>query len=168
MCEIKRVKAKELFDLIQELLSQEGKAWLTVTGMSMYPFLRENKDAVELAKTSLEAIKKNDIVLIRRKTGEYILHRVLYKREAVFYIIGDAQRWVEGPISAEQLLAKVESVKRSGRIIKCEATAWKLITRIWLFLIPIRPLLIRGIGWIGVAKRHINSIREVKRLKNSG
>ena len=71
--------------------------------MSMYPFLREDKDKVELAMTSFSCIKKGDVVLIKRESGEYVLHRVLKKSMDHFYIVGDAQQWIEGPLLPEQL-----------------------------------------------------------------
>jgi signal peptidase I len=157
MCEIKRVKAAEMFSVIQELLSQGGKASIIVTGMSMYPFLREDKDSVELGQTSFKSIKRGDIVLIRRISGEYVLHRVLCKEKDVFYIIGDAQRWIEGPLKPEQLIAVVVSVKRRGYTISCKAVWWKVLTGLWLNMIPIRHWFLKAFERIGKLRRYIKN-----------
>lgn len=138
MRELVKVRADELFSLVDEILKNDEKAWITVTGMSMYPFLREGKDSVELSSIEYEAVKKGDIVLIRRKSGHYVLHRLLRKEKNCFYIIGDAQQWVEGPLGPEQLLAYVTSIKRGKRIINCSNIILKCAVNIWLALIPFR------------------------------
>ncbi len=145
MCEIKKIKAAEMFGVVKELLSQGTKAWITVTGMSMYPFLREDRDRVELAQGSFGSIKKGDIVLIKRVSGEYVLHRVLRKEKEVFYMIGDAQKWIEGPLLPEQLIAVVTSIKRGKHEISCNNLWWKALTGFWLRIIPFRHIALRGI-----------------------
>jgi signal peptidase len=148
MCQVKRVKSREIFPVIQELLNQGGKAWITVTGTSMFPFLREERDSVQLVQASYEDISKGDIVLILRKTGYYVLHRVIRKKDGMFFIIGDAQRWIEGPLLPRQLIARVESVKRGNRIIRCNTVWWRTLTGIWLNIVPLRFYILRGLRLI--------------------
>ncbi len=135
---IKLVKAAELFSLTSEILAQDGYAWITVTGMSMYPFLKEVRDSVELSKATFESIKKGDIVLIKRLNGVFVLHRVCKKKKECFYMVGDAQQWIEGPLVPEQILAKVTRIKRKGRIINCKNPILKACVTIWMFVLPIR------------------------------
>ncbi len=134
------MKAVDIFSITNDILNQGGQAWITVTGMSMYPFLTEGRDSVELSKTSFAEIKKGDIVLIRRLTGAYVLHRVLkiQRTKDCFYMIGDAQQWIEGPLAPEQLQAVVTSIKRKGRVIRCDSKLLKFCVSIWLLLIPVR------------------------------
>ena len=153
MCEIKKIKSAEMFPVIKEILEGGGSAWITVTGMSMYPFLREDEDCVELSSTSIDTIKRGDIVLIQRITGEYILHRVLRREKESFYIIGDAQQWVEGPLMPEQLIAVVTAVKRNKLQFTCQNKFWKLLVKIWINMIPLRHLFIKGIRFLGKVKR---------------
>jgi Peptidase S24-like. len=141
--ETKIVKAAELFGLTDEILAQGGRVWVTVTGNSMYPFLKEVRDSVELSKASFENIKKGDIVLIRRISGAYVLHRVLKKEDNCFYIIGDAQQWIEGPLKPEQLHAIVTRIKRKGQVFANNYPLLKLCVSIWLFVIPFRYRILR-------------------------
>jgi len=138
MCESIKVKAAELFCVIDEIIQNGSSAWITVTGMSMYPFLREDEDSVELSKISYDTVKKCDIVLVRRDCGGYVLHRILKKEKDCFYIIGDAQQWVEGPLKPEQLKARVIRIKREKHIIDCNNMLFKIASRIWMMLIPFR------------------------------
>jgi len=140
---IKLVKAAELFGLTSEILEHGGRAWITVTGMSMYPFLREGKDCVELAKTSFSGIKKGDIVLIKRMDGAFVLHRVCRKEKDCFYMVGDAQQWIEGPLAPDQLQAKVTKIKRNDRIIDCNNPILKACVSVWMLVIPLRYKIFR-------------------------
>ena len=134
----KLVKAAELFSLTSEILAQGGHAWITVTGMSMYPFLREAIDSVELSKASFASIKKGDIVLIKRMNGAFVLHRVFRKKKDCFYMVGDAQQSVEGPVLPEQLQAVVTKIKRKERTINCDNLLLRACVSLWMIVVPIR------------------------------
>jgi hypothetical protein len=153
MCEVRKIKSAEMFPVIKEILEGGGRAWITVTGMSMYPFLREDEDCVELSPTSIDTIEKGDIVLIQRVTGEYILHRVLRKEKDSVYIIGDAQQWVEGPVKREQLIAVVTEVKRNNISFTCQNGLWKILVRVWINMIPLRHIFLKGIRFLAKVKR---------------
>ena len=149
MCNVKRVKSAEIFPIVSEILTQGGHAWIVVTGVSMYPFLREDKDSVKLTATSFKEIKRGDIVLIKRETGEYVLHRVLRKAENSFYMIGDAQQWIEGPLMPKQLIAVVTAIKKGqSEAINCNNFVWKLLSGMWLNMIPLRHVVFKLIGVI--------------------
>jgi hypothetical protein len=143
MHKIKLIKANDLFPHVKELLKQEVRVRITVTGMSMYPFLRGNKDSVELKKTNFTDIKKGDIVLICRECGDYILHRVVKKDSSCFFIMGDAQQWIEGPLYPEQLQAKVAAIWRGNTRIDGSNIMLKLLTEAWDGLLPFRRMLIK-------------------------
>ncbi len=153
MCEVKKIKSAEMFPVIKEILEGGGRAWITVTGMSMYPFLREDVDSVELSPTSIDAVNRGDIVLIQRVTGEYILHRVLRRGKESFYIIGDAQQWIEGPLMPEQLIAVVTAVKRNKLQFSCQNKLWKLLVRVWINIVPLRHIFLKGIRFLAKVKR---------------
>lgn len=154
MHELKRVKAAELFPVIADIIKQEGSAWITVTGMSMYPFLRDGTDSVELSGTSFEKMKKKDIILIKREDGVYVLHRVLKKEMDRFYIIGDAQQWIEGPLKPEQIIAGVATIKRKQHIISCENKLYKIAVTLWMLLIPCRHIVFKLYGKFRSLTKH--------------
>ncbi|PYG89479.1 hypothetical protein LY28_00698 [Ruminiclostridium sufflavum DSM 19573] len=155
MCEVKKIKAAEMFPAVKEILGDGGRVWITVTGMSMYPFLREDEDCVELSPARIDTIKRGDIVLIQRVTGEYILHRVLRKEKDCFYIIGDAQRRIEGPLRAGQLIAAVTAVKRSNCRFACRNKLWKLLVAVWMNIIPLRRVIIKGLRFAARIRRAV-------------
>jgi len=159
MCQVRKVKSSELFPVIKEILSEGRTAWITVTGNSMYPFLREDIDSVKLSAASLETIKKGDIVLIRRLTGEYILHRVIRKEDDCFYMVGDAQRWIEGPLNPDQLIAVVTEIKRENRQFTCSNLLWRFLVGIWIKILPFRNYFIKAIRVFSKLKGRITSVQ---------
>ncbi|WP_041225767.1 S24/S26 family peptidase [Dehalobacter sp. CF] len=138
MHEVKRVSAAGLFSFVSELIKQGQTAKIPVSGNSMYPFLRDGIDSVEFTKGSFDQIKKGDIVLIQRTNGYYVMHRVFRKYKDCFYMVGDAQQWIEGPLFPEQLVAIVNTIWRKEKRILCSNTWLRILTKIWLILRPFR------------------------------
>lgn len=158
MHKVEYATANEIFPLIKELLDQGNAVKLTITGNSMYPFLRDGLDSVELE--AVHTLDIGDIVLIVREKGQYVLHRVIKVNRNSFYIMGDAQGWIEGPLKFEQTLAVVKKIWRRNNCIDCNSFKWKFISRLWIGSIPIRVILhksIRGFEIISGLFRKRNS-----------
>lgn len=143
MPEERRVKSAEMFPLVQEIFDNGGSARIIVTGMSMYPFLSENRDSVELIKSNFSDIKRGDIVLALRDSGQYFLHRIWRKKTDSFYLVGDAQTWIDGPYRPDQLIAFVRKVWRKERVIDCSSLWWRITGTAWLLLRPFRGYILR-------------------------
>lgn len=146
MNKVFKAKAEDIFAMAEHLFNNGNTVWIVVSGMSMYPFLREDIDMVELARTGLANIKNGDIVLIKRVSGEFVLHRVIKKSNSGIFIMGDAQQWIEGPVSEDQLKAVAINISRSSRIISCNNFMLKTLVRSWMLVIPIRYKLIKAFG----------------------
>lgn len=144
MCEVRYVKAGVMFPVISEILGTGKTARVTITGSSMSPFLRQGTDSVELAETDFQSIRRGDIVLIRRYNGQYILHRVLSKKKDCFFMVGDAQQFVEGPLRPNQLIAVAKAVYRKDWRISCDSFWYSAFSELWLLLRPMRYPIIRA------------------------
>jgi signal peptidase len=143
MLRVELKKSNKMFPVIQELLKEGKRVRLPVTGTSMYPFLMEERDSVELSYALFSEVKSGDIVLILRENGQYILHRVITKTENCFYIVGDAQQEIEGPLYPNQLIAVVISVWRMKEHIECSNLCWKTLSYVWVKLLPFRYFIMR-------------------------
>ncbi len=137
------VSMERLGQDIIPLLEEGYSLKLTVTGNSMYPFLRHKVDEVELKSLAGQSVKKGDIILFVRNNEEYILHRVVksVSNKRVF-VCGDAQSFLEGPIENIQMIARVTKVYRNNRVISCGGTAWKALSYMWIILLPLRSQII--------------------------
>ncbi|MCF8219361.1 MAG: S24/S26 family peptidase [Bacteroidales bacterium] len=125
------------------LLNDNYHIKLTIPGNSMYPFLRNNKDTIELKPAKFEEISKGDIVLIENDKGKYIIHRVYKRENQRFFIIGDAQRKIEGPFYPDNLIGIVCTIWRNDKQINMNGFIWKSLVKLWIFLIPLRPSILK-------------------------
>lgn len=139
----KLIKIDAMLPVMQEIMNNGQAVRLTVTGMSMFPFLRENIDSVELVKTSFDQLKVRQIVLIKRTDGAYVLHRVSKITADRFYMIGDAQMLPEGPLTPEQLIGAVDAVWRRNKRIPCGNPFLRLTVWCWMGLLRHRGRFLR-------------------------
>ncbi len=144
MSEIKEIKTDSMMPVIKNLLREGKGVRITVTGNSMYPFLRDKKDSVVLYSTSMDKVKAGDIILIKRKGGNYVLHRVILKGKQSVYILGDAQRRIEGPICSNQILAKAEVIYRGERKISVNHWFIRKLSLLWTVAIPFRKIIMKS------------------------
>lgn len=82
--------------------------------------------------------------MVRRTDGHYVMHRIIRKANDCFFIVGDAQQWIEGPLFPEQLVAVVSVIWRKDKRISCINSWWRLLSRLWLYLRPFRHFLLRA------------------------
>lgn len=144
MGEIRKIKAATMFPLIEEIIEQGQSTRITVSGNSMYPFLRDTLDSVEFSKANYTSLSRGDIVLIRRVEGTYVMHRVIEKNEDCFFMVGDAQEWIEGPLYQNQLVAVVTAIWRKDKRISCSNYLWRFLSSLWLVLRPFRNFIFRA------------------------
>ena len=143
MGEVKKIKAAEIFALASELIAQGQSTRIAVTGTSMYPFLRDIIDSVEVRRANFDSLSRGDVVIIRRRDGVYVMHRIIKATPQHIYIIGDAQQWIEGPISPDQLVGVVSAIWRKNKKILCTSRWWQIMSEVWLRLRPCRGLIFR-------------------------
>lgn len=128
---------------------------LSVAGTSMIPFLAGGRDRVLFKKPDRQ-LRVGDIILFRRDNGQYVLHRICRIKDGNYYAVGDAQTFIEGPIRPDQICGLVTMAERKGRFVKPEDPLWRFFEKIWIRVIPARPL---------VQRTYLTLSRLVKGLK---
>ena len=73
---------------IEKELELNGRCVIQTVGVSMEPLLHNRKSTVVIEKVEFP-LKKYDVVLFRRPTEEYVLHRVVKTAGDVYIIQGD-------------------------------------------------------------------------------
>ncbi len=130
----KAISFEELFPLISEKIA-EGKSFSFLAfGKSMLPFLKNGVDTVTLSpvKGNLE---KNDVIFYRRKSGQFILHRIVKILDnGEIWLCGDNQYFIEKGIYKDQVIAILTSVNRKGKDICLTSFMQKL----YLTYLPVR------------------------------
>ena len=139
---VRTIDPEELMPLLPQLLQQAQEVPLIISGNSMAPFLAHGRDTVYLSKLT-GPLKRGDMILYRRKTGQYILHRIYRVREGKYDLIGDGQLVIELGIGQEQILATVCAVRRKGKLLRMGNLCWEFYEHIWLALVPWRSRILR-------------------------
>lgn len=141
----KYLDTREYVSVLRELTESGREVSMQITGSSMSPFLIHERDTICFKKPDRE-LKKGDMVFFQRKNGQYVMHRIKKVRSEGYYIIGDAQTMIEGPIEREQIFAVITKVRRKGKWINPGDFWWEFFAHIWLHMIPLRHLLMRIMG----------------------
>ena len=72
----------------EEELDKKGILVYTNKGNSMYPLIRQGKDVLIIKKCNTR-LKKMDVPLYKRESGQYVLHRIIKVNENDYVIRGD-------------------------------------------------------------------------------
>ena len=112
---------------------------LVISGNSMSPFLVHGRDTVYLSRLDRPA-RKGDVLLYKRDSGAYILHRVYKADKDSYTMVGDAQTQLEQDIRPDQIIAIMTSVLRKGKLQKKGSFWWEFFEKLWIKIIPLRPM----------------------------
>lgn len=141
----------DLIPVIEETIASGGSIRFTVTGISMTPILINRRDSVVLSKP--DNIKKYDIVLHRRSNGDYILHRVIKRKGNTLTIAGDNEIQKERDVDISCVIGKVTSFTRKGKNYTGNEFWYKLYSRLWVMIFPIRYIVLDLFGLYQIKKR---------------
>lgn len=139
-------KSISLYKKIKPLLEEGQTIEIHPSGFSMYPLITSPSDSVIVCPIDKNPLKTGDILLYRRNSGLLVLHRICRIKKDGFYFTGDNQTEIEGPLQAQQLLAKVTHIRRKGHTFSTKHPIYRICSRIWLILRPVRPFISRPIG----------------------
>ena len=86
-----------------EALLQDGNIIrIRPQGYSMYPLFIPGRDEALIESVSADTVRKNDVVLYRRDQSILVLHRICKITAEGFFMVGDNQSEIEGPLRADQ------------------------------------------------------------------
>lgn len=139
------IPAAQWSSAIMPVLAAGHTLRLPFAGLSMFPLLVGGRDEVIIAAASGRHLKRGDIVLYARKDGTHVLHRIHHVKNSMYYMLGDAQTWIEGPIREEEVLAVVTELIRKEKTIRCSERGYRFISELWLLVRPIRPQIIKTV-----------------------
>ena len=105
----------EFFPQVVALLEKGQRVTIPVKGYSMLPFIRGDRDLVELVAADPAGVQRDDIVLFHYQ-GRWILHRVLHVAGNMATIQGDGvwRGWEVCPV--DQIHGKVSRILKKGTL----------------------------------------------------
>lgn len=141
----------------EEQLENEGYLVYTNVGHSMMPLLRERRDIIEIHKKGPERCKKYEVVLYKRN-GKYILHRILRVLPEGYLIAGDNNYFVERDITDADILGVMTRVLRDGKVILPFNPIYRLYIHIWCDVYPVRMAILRGKSLVSTYARRKRNV----------
>ena len=139
---------------IESTLAEYGTYASVTRGASMRPLFRTHRDMVILARPE-GLLSKYDVALY--KVGSmYVLHRVvgIDKTAGVYLVRGD-NTYAKEYIPFDKILAVLVSFNRKGKRREVADLSYRIYSRLWNFIYPIRFLLRKTRAFLGKIKRKI-------------
>ena len=126
----------------EEILARDGRLVYTTVGDSMLPLIRQGRDLLVIQKKA-GRLKKYDIPLYRRDSGQYVLHRVLKVRRDDYVISGDNRWKCEYGITDCHVIGVLTAIIRDGKEIPMCDGRLRLYAHLWCDLFPLRAGILR-------------------------
>lgn len=126
----------------EEQLEKDGILIYTNVGDSMMPLLRQHKDIIIIKKT-ISRLKKYDVPLYKRSSGQYVLHRILKVRPNDYVICGDNRWQIEYGITDQNIIGVLTGFIRDGKEISVTDKRYLLYVHIWCDFFIVRAFILR-------------------------
>lgn len=110
---MKKVKLIDLLPTINEKLQNGETFSFMPNGISMLPTIVGGRDPVTIKKPD-SRLKKYDIILYRRKSGQFVLHRIIGNDGENYILCGDNEARKEHGISHEAVIGVVTQYMQNG------------------------------------------------------
>lgn len=72
-----------------------------------------------------------------------VLHRIAKITPEGFFLVGDNQSELEGPLREDQIRGKLVAFVRKGKETSVTNPFYRLLSSFWLRMLPLRPLCFR-------------------------
>ena len=137
-----KIDTKIYLSFLKEMIEQNTDVSIVISGNSMSPFLVNQRDVIYLSKINRK-LKKGDLVLYQRLSGQYVVHRIVKVKKSGYYLAGDNQIAIEGPILDKQIFGLVTKVKRKGKWIEAGNFWWEFFEHVWIWVLTWRMIILK-------------------------
>ena len=132
--------AKSTFE---EQLAKSGKLIYTNKGDSMMPLIKQDRDLLVIEPVH-GRLKKYDVPLYKRDSGQYVLHRILKVRDNDYVICGDNRWSKEYGVTDRHIIGVLTAVIRNGREVSVNSRKYRLYVHLWCDLFPLRAFILKA------------------------
>lgn len=139
------IDTKEYVSVLKEQVDAGKEVAMKIAGNSMSPFLVHERDYI-IFSTPARELRKGDMVFYQRENGQFIMHRICRVATEGYYITGDAQQTMEGPVKRDQIFARITKVQRKGKWITSGDFWWDFFEKVWVNMIPCRRMILSLYG----------------------
>jgi len=140
-----------MISTFEDEIDKHGSIVYTNVGDSMMPLIKQGRDLLIITKPT-GRLKKYDIPLYKRDSGQYVLHRIMKVRQDDYLICGDNRYGMESGITDAHIIGVLTELVRDGKRISMQDKRYRLYVHLWCDFYIIRA----GIIFV---KNKISSIR---------
>ena len=137
--------------LIEDELEKHGTYASITRGISMRPLFKTHRDMVIIEKPR-RPLRKYDVVLYTGRKNKYTLHRIIAVRDDEYIIRGD-NTYKKEHVKKEDVIGILIEFNRKGKHGTVDSTSFKIYSRIWHYIYPVRFLFVKMRGLLGKIKR---------------
>jgi hypothetical protein len=131
----------DLVVLAEQLLLGGNTLSFRASGGSMRPFILDG-DILEIEPCQADRLRLTDILLYKNQNQRLLVHRLVAinrgLKEPEVTLQGDAFVISEAPIPVQQVLGRVITIRRGGKIIYLDSAIERQLARLWVALEPFR------------------------------
>ena len=109
----------------------------------MRPLIRQDRDILIIEKYE-GRLKKYDVPLYKRDSGQYVLHRVLKVRDSDYVICGDNRYSKEYGITDRHIIGVLTAIVRDGKEIPINDWRYRIYVHLWCDFFPIRAVILNA------------------------
>ena len=125
----------------EEEIRRKGKLVYTNVGDSMLPLIRQGRDILIISAVN-GRLKKYDVPLYKRDSGQYVLHRILKVRADDYVICGDNRWQREYGISDRHIIGVLTGIVRDGKEISVNDNRYRLYVHLWCDFFYVRAFIL--------------------------
>lgn len=125
-------------------LQKHGKIIYTNVGDSMMPLIKQGRDVLIISRKPQGRLKRYDIPLYQRDSGQYVLHRILKVRPNDYVICGDNRSHTETGITDRHIIGVLTGIIRNGKEISLNSFRYRFYVHLWCDFFIIRAFIIRA------------------------
>lgn len=127
----------------EEELRRSGKLIYTNVGDSMMPMLRQKRDLLIVEPRPEGRCRRYDVVLYKRPSGQYVLHRILKVRKDGYVLCGDNQWFLEQDVPDEWIFGVLTGFVRDGKQISVKDFKYRCYVHLWCDFFWLRAPIVR-------------------------
>lgn len=137
----------------EDILQKDGVLVYKSKGFSMFPLIRQYKDALVIRKPEQE-LKKYDIVLFNAG-GKYMLHRIVEIDDTTVVTAGDHNSFKDRRITKDEVIGVLTAILRDGKEIDVNDPKLRIYGHLVTDLFPLKAVALKTKSFAGKMKRKI-------------
>ena len=139
--------------IIERELEHHGSYASVTRGPSMRPLFKTSRDMVIIKKPTAE-FKKYDVVLYTGAGNKYTMHRIIGFKDNALVIRGD-NTYSKEYVARERVIGILTEFNRKGKHHTVNEFSFKVYSRFWNSIYPVRFLLFKARNLLGKIYRKL-------------